>query len=197
MAELTTDAQALTEAPTSFDRVSSERKGAIGQVDSTAVIDERDLFESRTYVTLLSDQTGLNPSNDASGDVVDFKAMEETASGISGELKSAIASVDSTAGDRQLQSFVVEFDRPVDPVLSEDVFDFKAMEGGEAAGQVGTVKYDDIKLTEGLSLDGDGIDDVATYQPDTDAGIILVNIGYTDVNLGGIPVSMGEYGLLL
>jgi hypothetical protein len=135
MAELTTDAQALTEAPTSFDRVSSELKGAIGQVDSTAVIDERDLFESRTYVTLLSDQTGLNPSNDASGDVVDFKAMEETASGISGELKSAIASVDSTAGDRQLQSFVVEFDRPVDPYSLRTSSTSKRWRGAKQPGK--------------------------------------------------------------
>jgi hypothetical protein len=36
MAELTTDAQALSEAATSFDRISLDLKSAIGQVDSTA-----------------------------------------------------------------------------------------------------------------------------------------------------------------
>lgn len=36
MAELTTDAQALSEAATSFDRISSELKSAISQVDAAA-----------------------------------------------------------------------------------------------------------------------------------------------------------------
>jgi WXG100 family type VII secretion target len=36
MAELTTDAQALSEAATNFDRISGDLKGAISQVDSTA-----------------------------------------------------------------------------------------------------------------------------------------------------------------
>ena len=39
----------------------------------------------------------------------------------------------SAAAGRQLQSFVVEFDRPVDPVVSEEVYGFKAMDAGADA----------------------------------------------------------------
>jgi hypothetical protein len=118
-----------------------------------------------------------------------FGGIEGAASAVQGSVGDASAAT----SDRQLQSFVVEFDRPIDPVASGgDAFDFKAMEESEAAGsQVGTIKTficpDDI-----VWLNGEGMDDLATYQPDTDGAWLL-----GDVDVGGIPVSMAEYGLML
>jgi hypothetical protein len=157
-----------------------------------------------------------------SGEVFSLTAMEETASGISNELESVIAQVDSTAeakfkfgtvfttkidwsesgeqdtgdvfdvtavdtsaaaSDRQFQSFVVEFDRPIDPVASGGgVFDFKAMEESEAA-QVKIKTY--ICPSDAVSLNGDGMDDLATYlqiDPASD-GTSLPNLPVVDLQL--------------
>ena len=84
------------EAATNFDRISSDLKSAIGQVNSTA--------ELNAALKDLSDKVGQAGSS-----------MQQTEQGVTGMFASA-GDADATTSDRQLQSFVVEFDRPIDPV---------------------------------------------------------------------------------
>jgi hypothetical protein len=84
------------ETATNFDRISSDLKSAIGQVDSTA--------ELNAALKDLSDKVGQAGSS-----------MQQTEQGVTGMFASA-GDADATTSDRQLQSFVVEFDRPIDPV---------------------------------------------------------------------------------
>jgi len=81
----------------------------------------------------------------------------------------------------------------------DDGFDLKAMDAGEAASD--SLKYnfgaiDGAASAVQGSLDRDGKDDLATYQPDThdggDGGLL-----FGDGGNGGIPATMAEWALLL
>ena len=71
-------------------------------------------FLTYTFGTVFT--TNIDWSQSGDRDAFDFAATDTGA-----------------AASRQLQSFVVEFDRPVDPVVSEDVYGFKAMDAGADA----------------------------------------------------------------
>ena len=117
----------LNSAPVSTDAAESwfvadsfsfgvEREMKVEEGESSASAFDQGTPASRTYVTLLSDQTGLNPSNDASGDAFDFTTTE----------------------------------------ASEGV-------GKPNPGKMNFEHYYDKSST----FDGDGIDDLATDQPDS------------------------------
>ncbi len=104
----------------------------------------------------------LAMTGDKDSFVSEDSSLEPRQSGADGAAVDARA----TTSHRQFDSFVIQFDRPVDPAVSGGNFDFKALEECEGAGtQLGTVRYDYIDLPD-VWLNGDGKDDLATYQPD-------------------------------
>lgn len=102
------------------------------------------------------------------------------------------ASADTSAP--QASGFIVEFDRPVDPspLSVGDLADWQSNygTGGDAVlGQPVT-----FTATVGGPIFGEGGDDLATYEPDiVDIDLLLS----ATVDMGGIPVSLPEYGLFI
>jgi hypothetical protein len=122
-----------------------------------------------------------------------FGGIEGAASAVQGSVGDASAAT----SDRQLQSFVVQFDRPVDPVLSEDVFDFKAIEESEGVGKPNPGKLNfEHYFDTSSAFDGDGMDDLATYQPD--ASVIELGQAYTfTIDPREVGATMAEYCVMI
>ena len=145
MAELHTDAQALSEAATTFDRISSDLKSAIGQVDSTAgdlagalsgpAGDAASMADTEKGVTGMFASTG---DTDAAGLLDEGGQCVQKLAGIWGgsgsdAYQQTQARWDSTAAE--LNAALKDLSDKVGQAGSQDDdgFDFKAMESGEAA----------------------------------------------------------------
>ena len=159
MAELTTDAQAL----------SSEDWFV---ADSFSFGVEREMKDS-------GENGGIYAAS------ADFKAPE------AGEVDRAGAGMQDTE-----KGVTGMFGSP-----SSDAFDFKALEAPEAPEAPGVAEqlgYGGLQQTFAIEIDmnpvsDDGRDGFATYQPDT----VDVDLSLLAVDTGGIPVSMGEYAVML
>jgi len=218
MAEMSTDAAALSAAAVEFDGIRS------------FFLFEDSASESRTGMQ--DTEKGVTGMFASAGDE-DGQAVQKLASVWGGAGSQAYQAVqqrwDSTAADDAASSLGTSmgFTPP------DDGFDFKAMEAGEASCSLkynfggidgaasavqGTADVFDLKAMEageascslkynfgGIdgaasavqgSLDRDGKDDLATYQPDThdggDGGLL-----FGDGGNGGIPATMAEWALLL
>ena len=179
--------------------IGGELKSAIGQIDSTA-------GDINIGVGELHECT-ISKSND--GIVVDDLIVMDS------------FVVENSTSEGQLGKPKYELIELTDIHSSDfdgDVFDFKAPEAPAPAapGVAEQLGYGGLQQTFAIEIDmnperpqplcylqynldraseiDDGKDDLATYQPDTvDIDLSLL----AAVDTGGIPVSMGEYGLLL
>jgi len=180
MAEMSTDAAALSAAAVEFDGIRS------------FFLFEDSASESRTGMQ--DTEKGVTGMFASAGDE-DGQAVQKLASVWGGAGSQAYQAVqqrwDSTAADDAASSLGTSmgFTPP------DDGFDFKAMEAGEASC---SLKYnfggiDGAASAVHRSFDGD---DLATYQPDThdggDGGLL-----FGDGGNGGIPATMAEWALLL
>jgi hypothetical protein len=160
-----------SEAATSFDRISSDLKSAIGQVDAASspelnTISENTNRSGTQYQSAaddapssLANSMGFTPPDDG----FDFKAADAGE-----ETGYQSASDDAASSLGQSMGFA--------PI----VFGLEAMEPGETA-------------SDALKYNFSGIEGSASgYQPDTDGGWLL---GHGDN--GGIPATMAEWALLL
>jgi hypothetical protein len=127
---------------------------------------------------------------ESSGDVLDLRAIEAADAGKESGLTP--------------QVFTVTLSNPT----NDDAFDFKAMEESEGVGKPNPGKMNfEHYFDRSSAFDGDGADDLATYQPDADGGFVYLYYTTTPasdfdgslatVDVLGIPATMAEYGLLL
>ena len=182
MAEMTADAAALSAAAVEFDGISS-----FFLFEDSASESRAGMQDTEKGVTGMFASTG-----DAGGEAANKQIQELNT--ISENINRSGTPYQSAADDAasSLQGSM-GFTPP------DDGFDFKAMETGEAASD--SLKYnfggiDGAASAVQGSLDRDGKDDLATYQPDTHdggAGGLLFGSGGD----GGIPATMAEWALLL
>ena len=183
MAELITDAQALSAASTEFGGIRS-----FFLFEDSASESRAGMQDTEKGVTGMFAMTG-----DAGGETAQKLASIWGGSG-SEAYQGVQQRWDSTAADDAASSLGTSmgFTPP------DDGFDFKAMEAGEASC---SLKYnfggiDGAASAVQGSLDRDGKDDLATYQPDThdggDAGLL-----FGDGGNGGIPATLAEWAVLL
>ena len=177
MAELNSALGDLTDraASTKFDGISSELKGAIAQVDSSA---------------------GDGVAHDTVG--IDDLVINAVISGASGD-----------TSERQLDSFVITFDRPVDPVMEAadtgggDYFVFQTSEPTTAMETYYNIKMEDALISSwsssGASETGynDGVVDAADYVVWRKTDTVDTDLSLSAAVDTGVPVSMPEYALLL
>ena len=203
MAELTTDAQALSAASVEFDGISSfflfedrSAEAGAGMQDTEKAVGG--MFASAgdaggQTAQKLASIWGGSGSEAYLGVQQRWDSTSEAATNfdrITSDLKGAIGQVDAAADDA-----ASSLGQSMGFTPPDDVFDLKTMEPGETA----SLKYnfggiDGAASAVQGSLDGDGKDDLANYQPDTHdggaGGLLFGNGG------DGGPCDHGRVGIV-
>ena len=177
MAEMVTDAQALSAACMEFDGVRSFFLFEDGSAESRAGMQDTEKGVGGMFAS----------AGDAGGATVQKLASIWGGSG-SESYQQTQQRWDSTAADDAASSLQgsMGFTPP------DDGFDLKAMEPGEAASDSLKYNFGGIEGAASAVQESDGKDELASYQPDTHGGLLFGNGGD-----GFIPATLAEYGLLL
>ena len=137
-----------------------------------------------------------------------FSGIDGAASASTAELNYALKDLSIAVGptdEAGSKGGNVEFEWKVEEGESSgDVFDFKAGEPTTAEETYYEIKMEDALISSwssGASETGynDGVVDAADYVVwrKADGAPVDIDLSFSAADTGGIPVSMGEYGLLL